>query len=130
MTAGEDEVRRRYEMVRQQVNSKIYWGTEDAEVLEWLARKCGITGGAGEAMLVEGHAAKRAAVRKRAILWLIFSGLAVAVVGAFYAVQILGGVYYVGTGPAAVAVFGVVSLGTFLRSLWQLLTGRMRGAVD
>ena len=130
MSAPANDVARRYEMVRQQVISKIRWGAEDVEVLAWLAKKCGITGGAADALLEEAHAAKRVAVRKRAILWLIFSGLGLIPPAAYFGAQLMLGGLDIGRNSAVIGAFGLTCLATFLRSLWQLLTGKLTGAVD
>jgi hypothetical protein len=117
------------EALRQQVNAKVIWGARDREVLDWLKERHGITDTAADERLADAHEAKRAAVRSKALLYLVFSipGMLLAVV--FVVLQVMGRFVIVGYGSILVFVLGFVSLGVFFRSLFRLLTGHKQGSV-
>jgi len=118
------------EMVRQQVISKIHWGTRDQEVLDWLWKHHKITGDDADALLEAAHRKKRMAVRGKAIFTLIGSSLGIAFAGGFVALQYFGRFIMIGYGPFVILGIGLISLGAFLRSLMLLLTGRAEGSVE
>lgn len=123
-------------MIRQQVNSKIYWGTRDVEVYQWLASKHGIRGEVADEMLVVAHQAKRKAVRKRAFIMLICSGIGLAAsvftvwlmsygrIRANAAGMRFGYAFYIVCSAVAVCA------GVFLKNLYYLLTGNDERSVE
>ncbi len=117
------------EMVRQQVASKIHWGAEDTEVYQWLAAKHGIIGSTADEMLATAHRAKRKAVRKRAMIHLVFSGVGIA--GCSFALWLMSfgrvsgswrGMRF-GYAIYGVAIGLITCTGIFLKNLYYLLTG-------
>jgi hypothetical protein len=118
------------EMIRNLVNSKVRWGTDDQEVLDWLWEKYRIGDDEALELLAAGHREKSKAVRFKAVLMLIFSGVGVLIGGWFLFLEWSAGVIVIGRGSGAILGLGVVSLGLFLRSLWRLLTGKSAGSVD
>jgi hypothetical protein len=120
----------REEQLRQQVCSKIRWGTRDQEVLEWLQEKHGIVDERAEAMLVEAHRAKRKAVRVKALFTLVFSALGLVIAGGFIGLQIWDGIFVIGRGTLMVDAIALTCLAAFFRSLMLLFTGRTDGSVD
>ncbi len=117
-------------MIREQVVSKIHWGTTDDEVLNWLHGQHGISGVDADRMLKEAHRAKRGAVRGKAFMTLIFSGLGMLIPLGFIGLQISSGVFIISTGSMVILGAGIICLGIFLRSLLLLVTGRREGAAD
>lgn len=107
------------ETLRQQVNAKVIWGASDREVLDWLQERHGITDIAAHELLSGAYQAKRAAVRSKAPLYLVFSipGMLLALL--FVVLQSMGRFIVVGYG----------SLLVFFRSLFRLLTGHTQGSV-
>ncbi|MES2569324.1 MAG: hypothetical protein V4710_04635 [Verrucomicrobiota bacterium] len=118
------------ELLGQQVNSKVLWGARDREVLDWLQERHGITGTAATGLLAVAHRAKRAAVRKKALLYLIFSipGMLLALV--FVILQVMGQFVILEHGSLLIIGLGFVSAGIFIRSVFRLLTGKTPGSVD
>jgi hypothetical protein len=118
------------ELLRQQAIAKICWGARDSEVLEWLHERHGITADAANEILADAHRGKRAAVRSKALLYLIFSipGMLLPIV--FFLPQGMGGFIVVGYGSVLIYIFGFISLGVFFRSVYRLLTGHTQGSVD
>lgn len=77
-------------ILRERVNAKVIWGARDREVLDWLRERHGITDAAAEALLAHAHHAKRAAVRSRALLYLVFSIPGMLAALAFVVLQTMG----------------------------------------
>jgi hypothetical protein len=124
------------EMIRQQVNSKVYWGTRDVEVYQWLGSKHGIIGAVADEMLAVAHEAKRKAVRKRAFIMLICSGIGL-IASAFVVWLMSFGRVGVGvTGMRFGYAFYVVCVAVavcawvFLKNLYYLLTGNDERSVE
>ena len=121
---------RKYEMMRQQVISKIRWGSRDQEVLDWLQDRHGIKEGEADTLLKEAHQAKRKAVRSKALLSVAFSSLGILLAAGFVALQVWEGLFVIGYGSILIIGIGFVSIGVFCRSLVSLLTGQTKGSVD
>ena len=120
----------KHEMLQAQVTAKIHWAASDDEVREWLAEKHSITGDGVDRMLAEAHRARCKAVRVRALLMLIFSGLWILITIGFVFVQVKARVFVIGKGTVFTIVLGVLSVPVFIRSLTRLLSGRAPGSVD
>jgi hypothetical protein len=126
----------RREMIRQQVNSKIYWGTRDIEVYQWLGSKHGITGTVADEMLGDAHRAKRKAVRKRAFIMLICSGIGLAASVFTVWLMSFGRISATSTGVRFGYAFYIVCCavavcaGVFLKNLYYLLTGNDERSVE
>ncbi len=118
------------EMVRDQVISKIHWGAGEDEVHNWLRQQHGISGAVAEKLIEDAFRARSAAIRKRAIMMLILSGIGLLIFGSFFVIQYFGRVIIVGWGSLVVAGLATYSGYVFLRSIWQLLSGRTRGGVE
>ncbi len=116
--------------LRQQVNAKVIWGARAREVLDWLQGCHGITDTSANELLADAHRAKRAAVRSKALLYLVLSIPGMLLALAFVVLQGMGRFVIVGYGSVLVFVLGFVSLGVFFRSLLRLLTGHTQGSVD
>ena len=123
-------------MIRQQVNSKIYWGTRDVEVYQWLGSKHGIMGAVADEMVAVAHRAKRKAVRKRAFIMLICSAIGLAAsaftVWLMSYGRIRASMVGVRFGYAFYIVCGAVAVcaGVFLKNLYYLLTGNDERSVE
>lgn len=121
------------EMVAEQVNSKVYWGAEDEEVLQWLGSRHSIFGDEAQKILAAAKRAKRAAVRKRSIIYLVCSGIGMFVTGGFWYVASgagdRGGIR-VNRGTAVLGGAAIACAGVFLKSLHALLTGETVGPVE
>jgi hypothetical protein len=117
-------------MLQQQVNAKLIWGARDTEVLEWLEERHGIRDSAAARLLVDAHRAKQAAVRRKALLYAVFSipGMLFAIV--YFGLQAKGGFIIIGYGSVLVFLVGVSSVGILCRSLFRLFSGHTDGAVD
>ncbi len=120
----------RAEVLRQQVESKVRWGARDEEVLGWLEEKHAIAGEEAEVLLAGAHRARKAAVRKKAIITLVISTFGIALAGGFIGLQLMGGVFVIGRGSILLIGIGIFSLGVFLRNLWRLISGQTLGSVD
>jgi hypothetical protein len=117
-------------LLRQQVHAKVHWGARDWEVLDWLEQRHEIVGAEAEALLAEAHRARRKAVRSRALVMLICSGLGLLGVIGFFALQYMSDRIWVGYGPILVTGFGLTCLGLVIRSVQRLLSGEHDGPVD
>ena len=115
----------RLRTIREQVDSKIHWGSTREDVASWLAQKHGIVGDEAEQMLNHAYRARHVALRERALVRLFLS--IVGLVGAGIALYIR---YGAGTelfsGKAIIVTLlllavGIASLATLLRSLNVLL---------
>ena len=121
------------ELVRQQVISKIRWGSSEEEVLLWLSQSHGIVGAEADRLLGDAERAKRKAIREKAVTRLVVSGLLLALFVVFGCIALSNGWIIVGqTMGVTVLVLGVglVILISFFRSLGLLLTGNAQGPVD
>jgi hypothetical protein len=85
-------------MLRQQVNAKVIWGARDREVLDWLQERHGITDSSANDLLVEAHRAKRAAVRRKALLYLVLSIPGMLIPLACFVLQGMGRFVVIGYG--------------------------------
>jgi hypothetical protein len=121
---------RKADILRQQVNAKVLWGARDREVLDWLQERHGITDSSANDLLVEAHRAKRAAVRSKALLYLVLSIPGMLIPLACFVLQGMGGFVVIGYGAVLLFFLGFISLGVFFRSLFRLLTGHTQGSVD
>ena len=117
-------------MVREQVISKIHWGADEREVINWLRQQHGVSGAPAENLVEEAFRARSAAIRRRAIMMLIFSSIGLVLFGSFYAFQFYGRVIVVGWGALVVGGLTLYSFWIFLRSCWRLLSGKARGGVE
>jgi hypothetical protein len=61
---------------------------------------------------------------------LAISALGMLIAGGFVGLQLSQRFVVVGYGSALIIGLGIVSLGVFVRSLWQLLSGHTQGSVD
>src|SRR5436190_746457 len=118
------------ERLRQQVISKVLWGTDDEEVLDWLHEKHGLTGCPAEALLVEAHRARRQAVRHRATLMLIASGLGMLITGVVMIGQLRSGIFFISLVMNLVAGGFAFFVLIFARNFRRLWSGEMPGSVD
>jgi len=120
---------RKLELVRKRGISKICWGETEEEVLEWLDEKHGLAGFSADQMIAEARVAKRKAVRSRALIYLIVSGVGLAISGGFFLFQFASG-YVFGAMTVLMAALLGVSLWTFISSAVQAVTGQKRGSVE
>ncbi|MGB8353494.1 MAG: hypothetical protein WCD79_06375 [Chthoniobacteraceae bacterium] len=120
----------RYDMMRQQIISKVHWGARDGEVYDWLRERHGIIGEEADGLLADAHRTKRKAVRVKALVMLACSGCGIVFAGGVIGLQLWGHFVVVGMGSALVFVVGFSSLVAFLRNLWLLLSGKLEGSVD
>jgi hypothetical protein len=118
------------EMLRQQVIAKVRWGAGDQEVLDWLQDRQGITKTAANGLLADARRAKRAAVRKKALVYLIFSIPGTVLACFLIVIQMKGNVVIARYGPVITGPLCFSCIGVFTRSLVQLFTGHTEGSVD
>lgn len=118
------------DLLRQQVNAKVIWGASEREVLDWLEERHGIRGEAAEELLTYAQQAKRTAVRKKSLMYLILSIPGVLLPLIFVSLQVMGRFVIVGYGTLLLLILGCISFGVFFRSLFRLFLGKAPGAVD
>jgi len=118
------------EMVRKQVVSKVCWGQTEEEVLDWLEEKHGLAGFSADQMIADARVAKRKAVRNRALIYLLLSGVGLLISGGFFFLQFASGVFVIGLLTIVMAAVFGWSLWTFIMSAVQMVTGRKRGSVE
>ena len=118
------------DVLQQQVNAKVIWGARDREVLDWLQERHGIADAAANDLLAQAHRAKRVAVRRKSLLYLVFSIPGMLLALAFVVLQYMGRFVIIGYGSVLIFVLGFASLGVFFRSVFRLLTGHTEGSVD
>ena len=118
------------EMLRKQVIAKVHWGASEQEVCDWLQEEKGITGADADRLLAIAEREKRKAIRSRAMMMLIFSGVFIAISIGYFAVQISGRFVLYGRPVAVFLGVGGVSVVCFIRSVIRLLTGKAQGPVD
>ena len=116
--------------LQEQVSGKVHWGASPEEIYEWLSEKHGIEGSEADQLFEIASRERRAAIRGRAIMWLVISSVGVLAFCAFVFVQWSAGFVLVGL-PVLIAYFiGIVSVGVLIRSLIRLATGRTSTNVD
>jgi len=124
----------KYQMLREQVISKIHWGARDQEVSEWLEQSRGIVGGEADRLLGDAHRRRRQAIRHRALIRLVCSIVTMALVAAFFYVRFFSGAIFVSVRSFVAALIaigvGAYSVAIFFRSVARLLTGQVPGSVD
>ncbi|MDX2227835.1 MAG: hypothetical protein SFY92_12185 [Verrucomicrobiae bacterium] len=123
------------EMMRQQVISKVRWGAQQQEVLDWLREKHSIVGPEAEQLFTQATRARTKRIRENALIRLVLSVLGIAGVAVFFATRFgMGVIVYGGSSTVIatvlVAALGWLSITTFIRSLAQLLTGEKAGPAD
>jgi hypothetical protein len=121
-----DEAKRR-EIARGEAKSKIYWGADVEEVLEFLRAGHGIEGDEADAIIGEAIAARRSAIRKKASLGLVFATIGLAVPVAYFAIQGFVGFVVIGFGPIFMTLLALASLSMAGRSLHRIVTGEASG---
>ena len=107
-----------------QVSGKIHLGDSEDEVRAWLRDKKNISGDTADEMIKFGRLERRLAVRRRAIVWMISSGVGLLLFAGFLFMQYAGRRLLVGFGVAIVWGLAITAMGVFTRSLWELITGR------
>lgn len=124
----------KFELLKQQVFSKIRWGDSREEVAAWLEEKHGMPEVLADYVLAEAETARRKAVRRHAIIRVILSTIGLAMVSAClwmnwrYRFIPLGWETLKITG--GVIMLASASVTAFLRYLHQLVTGQKVGSVD
>src|SRR5688572_616561 len=93
-----DETTRRY-LARGEAKSKIHWGADVEEVLEFLRTDHRIEGDEAEAIIGDAVRARRRAIRKKATLGLVFAAIGLAFPIAYFAIQGFVGFVVIGFGP-------------------------------
>ncbi len=124
----------KFQMIREQVISKVHWGARRPEVIDWLQEKHGIVGADAEKLLTEADCARSKAIRGRAMIRLICSIIGIALVGAYFYIRYFCGFIFYGglaiTSTALVFVVGATSISTLFSSTAKLITGKAQGSVD
>lgn len=118
------------DQLRQQVNAKVFWGTRDEEVLDWLQDEHGVTGPAATMLLFDAHRARRQAVRDRAVWPLLLSGVGMIVFGSIMIAQHQSGVWILSLAADLEAGVFALCLVVFARNLGRLWSGKMPGSVE
>ena len=117
------------EMLREQVISKIYWGAQEAEVIQWLEEK-GIVGTEADDLLAKAWETRRKAIRTRALMTLMLSIVGMMVSAGYVISQVMGPLIVIGYGSFLLIALGVISLFWFFKSLYRLAAGKSIGSVD
>lgn len=121
---------RKLDLVRKRVISKICWGETEEAVLDWLDDEHGLAGFSADQMIADARVEKRKAVRGRALIYLIVSGVGLLISGGFFLLQLASGFVVIGLLTVVMAVLLGWSLWTFIKSAVQLVTGQKRGSVE
>lgn len=121
-------------MIRQQVISKLKWGTDAAEVEAWLRGTHGIVDSDAEQLIAYGLDARRSAIRQAALIRVILSVIGLALVAGFFFVRFMNGYIFVGL-YSLISTIMALSLGaycvaTLLRNALRMTTGEAPGPVD
>ena len=124
----DDDVKRR-ELARGEAKSKIHWGADVDDVLDLLRANYGIEGVEAEAIVSDAIIARRSAIRKKALLALMFALIGLAIPVAYFAIQGFVGFVVIGFGPIFMALIGFTSLSVAGRSIYRLCTGEASGPV-
>lgn len=124
----------RAEMIRQQVISKLKWGTDAAEVEAWLRGTHGIVDSDAEQLIAYGLDARRSAICQAALIRVILSVIGLALVAGFFFVRFMNGYIFVGL-YSLISTIMALSLGaycvaTLLRNALRMTTGEAPGPVD
>lgn len=118
------------EMLRKQVIAKVHWGASEKEVRDWLGEEKGITGDDGDHLLAIAEREKRKAIRSRAMMMLIFSGVFIMIAIGILIVGDHGGPALRGKSGVIFLSVGGASVVAFVRSLVRLLTGKPEAPID
>jgi hypothetical protein len=122
------------EMIRQQVISKIHWGTSEDEVRQWLRDTHQITGANADKLLGDADRSKRKAVREKAVVQFAVSAIGLVLFCVAVIVSLSHGWILVGGQSMVITVIlfgaGLAIMLQFIRSLRLLLTGESSGTVD
>ena len=124
----------KFELLRQQVISKIHWGTSQEEVLQWLRETHQIVGADADRLLLDADRARRKAIREKAVTRFVLSLFVLALFCVLGFVALSNGWIIVGSSSLGATVLvlgiGLACLIYFVRSLRLLLTGDAPGSVD
>lgn len=118
---------KRRDLAHGEAKSKIHWGADIDEVLDLLRTSYGIEGDEAEAIILDAVAARRSAIRKKAMLALLFALVGLAVPTAYFATQGFVGFMVMGLGPIFMALLALASLSMAGRSIYRLITGDASG---
>lgn len=121
------DIEKRRDLARGEAKSKIHWGADLEEVLELLRASYGIEGDEAEAIISDAVSARRSAIRKKALLALVFAVIGLAIPVAYFAIQGFVGFVVIGFGPIFMALMAVASLSMAGRSIYRLVTGNASG---
>ena len=111
-------------MLKQQVDSKVYWGASEHEVMECLNEKHGLQPDDAKVLYAGALRAKSTQVRKRAGAMLVFSGIGLVAFLGYLAAQWFGNFVIIGWPVVVVFAVGILSAVTFIRSIIQLVSGQ------
>jgi hypothetical protein len=118
---------KRRDLARGEATSAIHWGRDVEEVLELLRANYGIEGEEADAIISDAVCARRSAIRKKAMLALIFAVVGLAIPAAYFAIQGFVGFVVIGFGPIFMALLAIASLSIAGRSIYRLITGKATG---
>lgn len=121
-----DEAKRR-DLARDEAKSKIHWGADVEDVLQFLRADYGIEGDEADAIIGDAVRARRSAIRKKASLGLLFALVGLAIPVGYFAIQGFVGFVVIGFGPILMSLLAVASLSMAGRSLYRIFTGDVSG---
>ena len=109
--------------------SKIHWGADGAEVMELLRTNYGIEGDEADEILSAAIVARRSAIRKKAVVALIFAVIGLAIPAGYFAIQGFVGFVVIGFGPVLMGLWAIASLALMGRSIYRLISADVSGPV-
>ena len=120
---------KRKDLAHGEAKSKIHWGADVEEVSELLRTNYGIEGDEADAIISDAIAARRRAIRNKALLGLVFALIGLAIPTTYFAIQGFVGFVVIGFGPIFMGMLGFASLAMAGRSTYRLVTGESPGPV-
>lgn len=121
-----DEAKRR-DLARDEAKSRIHWGADVEDVLQFLRAEHGIEGDEADAIIGDAVRARRSAIRKKASLGLVFALVGLAIPVVYFSIQGFVGFVVIGFGPILMSLLAVASLSMACRSLYRIFTGDVSG---
>lgn len=117
------------DLARGEAISKIHWGADIDDVVEVLRTKYNIVGTEADALIEEAIAIRKAEVRKKALVSLVFALVGLVISLTYFGIQYFGGFIRIGFGLILMASLGLTSLTVASRSAVRAFTGESSGPV-
>lgn len=124
-----NDASKRQALARGVAKSKIHWGADRDEVLNLLRSDYQIEGDEADTIIDEAFAARKSAIRKKALVALAFASVGLAVSITYFAIQGFVGFAVIGFGPIFMALLAISSLAMAARCARRIVTGEAPGPV-